>query len=152
MNEVLHLVLKRLGGSSGSRGRGRGGWRWCVAHPDTGAHLGRVEVVVDEAADDVRELGLYQGLTESLQSGVNGAQSRTQPLNKVDDVIHSLVAGQPLVDVSDDVNTDVAKEILRLLVGGVGHAQEEQEREDLEHDDGFCERNSRVELTACYLQ
>ena len=45
---------------------------------DTGAHLGRVEVVVDEAADDVRELGLYQGLTESLQSGVNGAQSRTQ--------------------------------------------------------------------------
>ena len=35
----------------------------------------KVEVVVDEAADDVRELGLYQGLTESLQSGVNGAQS-----------------------------------------------------------------------------
>ena len=69
----------------------------------------------------------------------------------MDDVFHSLVAGQPLVDVSDDVNTDVAKEILRLLVGGVGHAQEEQEGEDLEHDDGFCERNSRVELTACYL-
>ena len=51
----------------------------------------------------------------------------------MNDVVHGLVAGQPLVDVGDDVDADVAEQILGLVVSGLGESQEEEERGDFEH-------------------
>ena len=51
----------------------------------------------------------------------------------MNDVVHGLVAGQPLVDVGDDVDADVAEQILGLVVSGLGETQEEEEREKFEH-------------------
>ena len=56
------------------RGRGGGG-RGSVAHPNTGAHLAGVQVIVHQAVDDVGQLGLDHGFTENLQGGVDGSQS-----------------------------------------------------------------------------
>ena len=60
----------------------------------------------------------------------------THPLNEMDNVIHGLLAGQELIDVRDNVDADVAEEILGLVVGGLGQTEEE-EREYLEHDEAW---------------
>ena len=51
----------------------------------------------------------------------------------MNNVVHGLVAGQPLVDVGDDVDANVAEQILGLVVGSLGQTQKDQEREDFEH-------------------
>ena len=51
----------------------------------------------------------------------------------MNNVLHGLVAGQPFVDVGDDVDADVAEQILGLVVGGLGETQEDEERENFEH-------------------
>ena len=51
----------------------------------------------------------------------------------MNNVVHGLVAGQPLVDVGDDVDANVAEQILGLVVSSVGETQQDQEREDFEH-------------------
>ena len=61
----------------------------------------------------------------------------THPLHEMDNVIHGLLAGQELIDVCDNVDADVAEEILGLVVGGLGQTEEEEEREDLEHDEAW---------------
>lgn len=145
---LLQQLLRGWGGGGGGRGR--------IAHPNTGANLVRVEVVVHQAVDDIGQLGLDQWLTESLQGGVDGSQSFTElkifqylilssqsqtshPLNKVDYVVHGLVAGQPLVDVGDDVDANVAEQILGLFVGGLGESQQQQQREQFEHGEVWGE-------------
>ena len=71
----MRFVLQLLeagqsgGGSTGGRGGGGGG-----AHADTGAHLGRVQVVIDQAVDDLWEVVLDDGVTDLLQSGVKRKQ------------------------------------------------------------------------------
>ena len=62
----------------------------------------------------------------------------------MNNVVHGLIAGQPLVDVGDDVDANVAEQVLGLVVSCLGETQEDQEREDFEHGE---ERNSAGELT-----
>ena len=58
-------------------GRGGGG-RGLVAGADVGADLAGVQVVVDEAVDDVGEVGLHQGVAQQLQLVRDGAQGAAQ--------------------------------------------------------------------------
>ena len=51
----------------------------------------------------------------------------------MNDVVHGLVAGQPLVDVGHHVEANVAEQILGLVVSGLGQTQQHQQREELEH-------------------
>ena len=51
----------------------------------------------------------------------------------MNNVVHGLIAGQPLVDVGDDVDANVAEQVLGLVVSCLGETQEDQEREDFEH-------------------
>ena len=60
-----------------SSGRGGGG-RGLVAGADVGADLAGVQVVVDEAVDDVGEVGLHQGVAQQLQLVRDGAQGAAQ--------------------------------------------------------------------------
>ena len=61
------------------------------------------------------------------------------------DVVHGLVTGQEVVDVCDDVDADIAEEILGLIVGCLSDTQKEEEREEFEHDEAW--RTSAGELT-----
>ena len=55
---------------------------------------------------------------------------KTHPLDKVDDVIHGGVAGDPLVDVGDNVHADVTQEVLGLLdLAGLGGGGDDEEGE-----------------------
>ena len=60
------------------------------------------------------------------------------PLNKVYDVVHGRVAGDPLIQVSDNVHTDVTQEVLGLLSLATGHqgGEEEQSGGELHHHAG----------------
>ena len=59
------------------------------------------------------------------------------PLNEVDDVVHSGVAGDPLVQICDNVHADVTQEVLGLLsLGGLGGGGEDQEGGDQLHHHG----------------
>ena len=46
---------------------------------------------------------------------MNNRNFTTHPLDEVDDLIHSSVAGDPLVNVGDNVHADVTQEVLGLL-------------------------------------
>ena len=61
----------------------------------------------------------------------------THPFDKVDDLIHSGVTGDPLVNVGDNVHTDVTQEVLGLDIhGGLAHANEAHNGKDgLVHGD-----------------
>ena len=54
------------------------------AHPDGVADLLGVEVVVDEAVDDVGEVGLHQGVAQQLQLVRDGAQGAAQLRQETD--------------------------------------------------------------------
>ena len=73
MRFVLQLLEASQpdGGRWGGGGSGGGGGG---AHPDTGAHLGGVQVVIDQAVDDLWEVVLDDGVTDLLQSGVERKQ------------------------------------------------------------------------------
>ena len=60
------------------------------------------------------------------------------PLDKVDDVVHGGVAGDPLVQVSDNVHADVTQEVLGLLCLATGDqgGEEEQSGGELHHHAG----------------
>ena len=62
----------------------------------------------------------------------------THPLDKVDDVVHGGVAGDPLVDVGDNVHADVTQEVLGLLCLATGDqgGEEEQSGGELHHHAG----------------
>ena len=68
----MRFVLPLLEAShpDGSLTRGGGGGGRGGAHADAGAHLGGVQVVIDQAVDDLGEVVLDDGVTDSLQSGV----------------------------------------------------------------------------------
>merc|ERR1719205_178107 len=122
---VLQLLEAGQSGGAGGVGGGGGGG----AHADTGAHLGGVQVVIDQAVDDLGEVVLDDGVTDLLQGGVKRKQG-AEPLNELDDVIHGGVAGDPLVNVGDNVHTDVTQEVLGLLdLAGLGGGGDDQERE-----------------------
>ena len=70
----IHHIQHNQSLSSGRGGGGRG----LVAGADVGADLAGVQVVVDEAVDDVGEVGLHQGVAQQLQLVRDGAQGAAQ--------------------------------------------------------------------------
>ena len=60
------------GGSCGGGGRG------LVAGPDVGAHLGGAQILLHQAVNDVREVGLHQGVAQQLQLRSDSAQGATE--------------------------------------------------------------------------
>ena len=79
-----------------------------------------------------------QSCRRSVLRGSEKLHLENYPLDKVDDVIHGGVAGDPLVQVSDNVHTDVTQEVLGLLCLVTGHqgGEEEQGGGELHHHDG----------------
>ena len=64
----------------------------------------------------------------------------THPLDEVDDLIHSGVAGDPLVNVGDNVHTDVTQEVLGLLdLAGLGRGDDQEGEGDRVHGDAGTE-------------
>merc|ERR1712029_752334 len=97
INEICFQLLE-ASQSGGGRSAGGGGGVGGGAHVDALTHLGGVQVVIDQAVDDLGEVVLDDGVTDLLQSRVKREQG-AEPLDEVDDVIHGGVAGDPLVDV-----------------------------------------------------
>ena len=60
--------------SGGSCGGGRG----LVAGPDVGAHLGGAQILLHQTVNDVREVGLHQGVAQQLQLRGDSAQRATE--------------------------------------------------------------------------
>ena len=60
---------------------------------------------------------------------------RTHILHKLDDLVHGGVAGDPLVDVGDNIHADVAEDVLGLLgLASLGGGGEDEEGEgDSDH-------------------
>ena len=58
-------------------GGGSGGWG-LVAGPDVGAHLGGAQVVLHQAVDDLREVGLHQSVAQLLQLRGDGSQGAAE--------------------------------------------------------------------------
>ena len=60
----------------------------------------------------------------------------THPLYEVDDIRHLRVGGDPLVQVGDHVDADVAQQVAGLRGGGLGGGQGEgQQTQRAEHGD-----------------
>ena len=110
---------------------GGGGWSFTGSYGC--ADLGGVEVVLHEAADDGRELGLYQRDAESLQSGVDGSQSVADLLDELEYFVDGGVAGEKLVQVSDHVHADVTQQALLQATGLTSSGQEQQRNQQLHH-------------------
>ena len=52
--------------------------RGLVAGPDVSAHLCGAQVVLHQAVDDLREVGLHQGVAQELELGGDSAQGATE--------------------------------------------------------------------------
>merc|ERR1719412_410836 len=118
---------------SGSWAGSGGGGCWSLAGPDGGADLGGVEVIVDQAVDDVGQLGLHQRDAERLQGGVDGSQGVADLLDKLEYFVNGGVARQKLVNIGDHVHTYVAQQALLQASGLTGASQEQQSNQELEH-------------------
>ena len=61
----------------------------------------------------------------------------------MDDLIYGVVAGDPLVNISDNINTHVTQQALGLDILGessLADSSDSEKSEDLEHDDDeVCE-------------
>ena len=76
---------------------------------------------------------------------MNNRNFTTHPLDEVDDLIHSSVAGDPLVNVGDNVHADVTQEVLGLLdLAGLGGGDDQKGEGDRVHGDADTELCERV--------
>ena len=93
-------------------------------------------------------MGIVQIYLDSkTSSGMDKTTSIYYLLDPLDDLVLGGVAGQPLVEVGDDVDADVAKQVLRLRavlqqVAGLHHGQaggdEEGEDQAAQHFASIC--------------
>jgi len=96
------------------------------------ADLGGVQVVVDESFDDGGELAGDQQVAGGFKSGDELSQGMADFLDKVNDLLLGGVAGDEVVQVSHDVHTDVAGQLVARLGRDCG-SETDKEDQDL-HD------------------
>jgi len=82
---------------------------------DVSAHLSWVQVVVDQSFDDSGKLARHQQVAGCLESTDDLAEGMANLLHKVNDLLLCGVAGDEVVQVSDDVHADVAGELVASL-------------------------------------
>merc|ERR1719352_2160304 len=95
--------------------------KYSRAHADGVADLLGVEVVVDQAVNDGRQLGLHQRVALLLDARPEkAAQGVTKLLEELHDLVLCGVAGDEVVQVGDDVDADGAGELVPALGDGDG--------------------------------
>merc|ERR1711971_1405601 len=89
------------------------------AHADGVADLLGVEVVVHQAVNDGRQLGLHQGVALLLDARPEkAAQGVAQLLEELHDLVLCGFAGDEVVQVGDDVDADGTGELVPALGDG----------------------------------
>merc|ERR1712126_709031 len=79
---------------------------------DVRAHLCWVEIVLDKALNDGRQLRLDEELAGLLEPADNLPQHSAQLRHKLDNLLLGLVAGDKVVDVRDDVGAEGAGQLV----------------------------------------
>merc|ERR1712088_121144 len=73
---------------------------------------GWVEVVIHQAVDDAGQLRLNQEVTGCLKSRDELTKSSTQLFHKINNLLFCLVVREPVVEIGDNVNADLACELV----------------------------------------
>ena len=116
------------GGGGGSRGAGTYG----------SAHFCGVQVVVDKGVNNCGQVVLEHGvaLLLNLRGAKQGPHLPTELLEHSENLVHSCLVGDELVNVGQDVHADTAGELVLVLREGEGGCQEGGEDEGGLHGGG----------------
>jgi len=71
-----------------------------------------IQIVVHQAINDARQLRLNQEITGGLKSRYELTKSSAELLHKVNNFLLGFVIREPIVQISDDVNTELAGELV----------------------------------------
>merc|ERR1712137_741961 len=97
---------------------------------------------MDEGVDEGGDLALDDEVAGRLKVGNDLSEASAELLDEVHDLLLGGVAGDELVNVGHDVNTDVACELIPGLREGGGAEDKEGETEESLH----VEKSSKVQL------